>query len=197
MKLIKNPVFLDYYSKVMGILLFILKYIDISLLLKMKNGFSWPAKIMASPFNVNTLLWTSLTAFMMTDLISVHNLHQFVNKPTYHKPEPVPSLLDHINSNDPDLITHVDYPPPPPVHVTILWFTAGLEFNMFNKPTLLFCCIIWQYNKTGWARANDMLYSIISLSKRVDINHAWDHFHSFFMNVIDQCVPKKSVKCKA
>ena len=34
----------------MGILLFILKSIDISLILKMKNGFSWPAKIMASPF---------------------------------------------------------------------------------------------------------------------------------------------------
>ena len=50
MKFIKNPVFLDYYSKVMGILLFILKSIDISLLLKMKNGFSWPAKIMVSPF---------------------------------------------------------------------------------------------------------------------------------------------------
>ena len=36
----------------MGILLFLLKYMYISLLLKMKYGFSWPAKIMASPFNV-------------------------------------------------------------------------------------------------------------------------------------------------
>ena len=35
----------------MGILLFILKYIFISLLLKMINGFSWLANIMASPFN--------------------------------------------------------------------------------------------------------------------------------------------------
>ena len=36
----------------MGILLFVLKYMYISLLLKMINGFSWPAKIMASPFKV-------------------------------------------------------------------------------------------------------------------------------------------------
>ena len=34
----------------MGIFLFVLKYIHISLFLKMINGFSWPAKIMASPF---------------------------------------------------------------------------------------------------------------------------------------------------
>ena len=35
----------------MGILLFVLKYMYISLLLKIIDGFSWPAKIMASPFN--------------------------------------------------------------------------------------------------------------------------------------------------
>ena len=35
----------------MGILIFDLKYMYISLLLKIINGFSWPAKIMASPFN--------------------------------------------------------------------------------------------------------------------------------------------------
>ena len=34
----------------MEILLFVLKYMYISLLLKMINGFSWPAKIMVSPF---------------------------------------------------------------------------------------------------------------------------------------------------
>ena len=51
MKLTKNPVFLHYFSKIMGILLFLLKYMYISLLLKMIYGFSWPAKIMASPFN--------------------------------------------------------------------------------------------------------------------------------------------------
>ena len=34
----------------MGILLFVLKYMYISLLLKIINGFSRPAKIMASPF---------------------------------------------------------------------------------------------------------------------------------------------------
>ena len=45
MKLIKNPVFLHYFNKFMGILF-------ISLLLKMINGFSWPAKIMANPFNL-------------------------------------------------------------------------------------------------------------------------------------------------
>ena len=34
----------------MGILIFVLKYMYISLLLKMINGFSWPTKIMVSPF---------------------------------------------------------------------------------------------------------------------------------------------------
>ena len=55
MQLTKNPVFLHYFSKFMGILIFVLKYMYISLLLKMINGFSWPAKIMVSPFKVNFL----------------------------------------------------------------------------------------------------------------------------------------------
>ena len=53
MKITKNPAFLHYFSKFMEILFFVLKYMYISLLLKMINGFSWPAKIMASPFNVH------------------------------------------------------------------------------------------------------------------------------------------------
>ena len=48
----------------MGILLFILEYMYIFLLLKMINGFSWPAKIMASPFNirksVSTRQWNTV-----------------------------------------------------------------------------------------------------------------------------------------
>ena len=51
MKLTKNLVFLHYFSKLTGILFFVLNYMYISLLLKMINGFSWPSKIMASPFN--------------------------------------------------------------------------------------------------------------------------------------------------
>ena len=39
----------------MGISLFVLEYMYISLLLKMINVFSWPAKIMASPFKIRTL----------------------------------------------------------------------------------------------------------------------------------------------
>ena len=50
MKITKNPVFLDNFSQFIGILLFVLKYMYIFLLLKI-NGFSWTAKIMASPFN--------------------------------------------------------------------------------------------------------------------------------------------------
>ena len=52
MKITKNPVFLHYFSKFMGILLFVLKYMYIFLLLKMINRFSWPAKIMVSLFNL-------------------------------------------------------------------------------------------------------------------------------------------------
>ena len=54
MKLTKNPVLLHYFSKLMGILLFVLKYMFISLLLEMINGFSWSANIMASPFKSNS-----------------------------------------------------------------------------------------------------------------------------------------------
>ena len=81
-------------------------------------------------FNVNTLDKSHYLYDDLIDLISVHNLHQFVNQPTYHKPNIVPSLLDHhimstvlIQIWSLRLITS---PPasPPSVHGTILCFTA-------------------------------------------------------------------------
>ena len=53
MKLAKNPVFLHNFSKFTGILLFVLNIQGNFLASEMINEFSWPAKIMASPFNMN------------------------------------------------------------------------------------------------------------------------------------------------
>ena len=55
MKLAKNPAFLHNFSKFRGILLFVLKYIYISLFLKLM-GFPDQRKIMTSPFNY---IWTN------------------------------------------------------------------------------------------------------------------------------------------
>ena len=60
MKLAKKPVFPHYFCKSIGILLFVLKYMYISLPLKIINGFSWPAKIMASPLTDKAKIKTSL-----------------------------------------------------------------------------------------------------------------------------------------
>ena len=49
MKLAK-AYFSSLFQQIYGDLLFVLKYMYISLLLKMINGFSCPAKIMVSPF---------------------------------------------------------------------------------------------------------------------------------------------------
>ena len=50
-KIAKNPFILHNFIKFVGILLIVLKSMHISLLLTIFNGFSWPTKIMASPFN--------------------------------------------------------------------------------------------------------------------------------------------------
>ena len=84
-------------------------------------------------YNVNTLDKFHYIYDDLSDLISVHNLHQFVNQPTYHKPNIVPSLLDHIYSNDPDLISQVDYLSPS-VLVIIPFYIAG---SVFVTPSLL------------------------------------------------------------
>ena len=70
MKITKNSVFLHYFSKFMGIFLFVLKYKYISLLLKMINGFSWPAKIMASPFKAH-----ENHCFLYPTCIRIFHLH--------------------------------------------------------------------------------------------------------------------------
>ena len=30
-----------------------------------------------------------------------------------------------------------------------------------------------------------------------DINYAWDHFHTYHMEVMNQCIPIKLFKCKS
>ena len=49
----------------MEILLFVLKYMYIFLLLKIINGFFWPAEIMASPFK-NAKIWKKLSILWNT-----------------------------------------------------------------------------------------------------------------------------------
>ena len=74
MRLTKTFVFLHNFSNFWRILLFILKYMYISLLLKMINGFSWPAKIMASPFKCKFIVsmkarWLLRSSTFINELI--------------------------------------------------------------------------------------------------------------------------------
>ena len=71
MKITKNLVFLHYFSKFVGIFLFVLN-MYISSLLKMINGFSWPAKIMASPFKIRTLCPATATYLIYLALSHVY-----------------------------------------------------------------------------------------------------------------------------
>ena len=93
--------------------------------------------------NVNTLDKSHHLYDDLTDLISVHNLHQFVNQPTYHKPNTAPSLLDHIYSNDLDLITQIDYVSAVCACYHTHMLHCWLSF-LQAKPALV-CRIIWQY----------------------------------------------------
>ena len=56
----------------MGILLFVLKYMYISLLLKMINWVSWPAKIMASPYTAVYISLGSRREAFLSQNISMH-----------------------------------------------------------------------------------------------------------------------------
>ena len=57
----QKNLFFFIISANLGILLFVLY---ISLLLKMINGFSWPAKIMASPFKTNHIVQVNRGTFV-------------------------------------------------------------------------------------------------------------------------------------
>ena len=69
----------------MGILLFVLKYMYIFLLLKMINGFSWPAKIMVSPFKAwfsslsHSLLSANVSGCQHPLIFSKYGLSGMVN----------------------------------------------------------------------------------------------------------------------
>ena len=78
MKMTKNPVFLHFFSKFMGILLFVLKYMYISLLLKMINGFSWPAKIMVSPFKWNVIVRLRFVICAAIDILESKKAPRFL-----------------------------------------------------------------------------------------------------------------------
>ena len=84
MRLTKTSVCLHYFSKFMGILLFVLKYLYISLLLKMMNGFSWPAKIVASPFKKRYVGWFLRIILLSRVYESFHYHHHLFNVTLWH-----------------------------------------------------------------------------------------------------------------
>ena len=64
----------------MGILLFVLKYMFSSLLLKMIQGFSWSANIMASPFKVEYGWEVAVQRMVLQEFItcSVFNYYELI-----------------------------------------------------------------------------------------------------------------------
>jgi hypothetical protein len=144
-------------------------------------------------FNVNLLDKTHYLYDDISDLIADHNLHQFIGQPTFHSPNKLPSLLDHVYSNDSNLITQVNYLSPlGACYHSVLHCKLTIHQS---KPATAHRTI-WQYNKADWALANVMLSDFHSIQGE-DVDCTWDRFHSYFLNVMEQCVPRKSIKCKA
>ena len=144
-------------------------------------------------FNVNLLNQGHYLFDDLSDFSANHNLHQFVSQPTFYSPGINPSLIDHIYSNDPGLITKVaNLSPIGGCHHSVIY--CGLNIQP-NKPKIV-SRTIWQYSKANWDEANRQL-SDYQPQNGDDINYAWDHFHTYYMEVMNQCIPLKLFKCKS
>ena len=105
-------------------------------------------------FNVNLLNQGHYLFDDLSDFSANHNLHQFVSQPTFYSPGINPSLIDHIYSNDPGLITKVaNLSPIGACHHSVIY--CGLNIRP-NKPKIVFRTI-WQYSKANWDEANRQL----------------------------------------
>jgi len=100
-------------------------------------------------FNVNLLNHSHYLYDDLSDLMSAHNLHQFVTQPTFYSPNATPSLLDHVYSNDSDLVTHVAYHAPLGLcHHSVIHCHLRIQQT---KPDSVYRTI-WLYNKADWGQ---------------------------------------------
>ena len=144
-------------------------------------------------FNVNLLDSSHYLFNELSDLISNFGLHQSVLQPTFHSPGINPSLLDHVYSNDPHLITTANcLAPLGACHHSVVHCYMNIRIP---KPVAV-SRSIWLYSKADWHVANTLLAEY-RVNERDNINSAWDSFHSYLMQVMKQCVPQKNVRCKA
>ena len=149
MKLTKTPVFLHYFNKFMGILLFVLKYMFISLLLKMINGFSWSANIMASPFKslsnssciLNIKLWVHFGKYRKKSIIWASSLKPLCQHLTAHNWQKWKRVF----------LTY-------PCHEIYRDEAVGLKVrNILEKLWVLWKCEIWCNIVKNWCFVNNCL----------------------------------------
>lgn len=157
------------------------------------NNYSSNSKIVViGDFNVNLLDQSHYLYNEVSDLMSDHNLNQHVSQPTFYNPNSEPSLIDHVYSTDSDLITKVTHLSPlGACHHSVIHCYLNIQPSKSSPVTRS----IWVYSKADWVEANRLLSSY-KVNVNDDINCAWDKFNSFFLNVINQCVPQKNVRCK-
>ena len=75
---------------------------------------------------------------------------------------------------------------------------VSLQFSVDFKPNPVqkFCRTVWKYSNADWEKANDCLSSF-QLEQNQDVDCAWKFFHDMFMQTMSECIPQKTISCKA
>lgn len=142
-------------------------------------------------FNVNLLNQSHYLFDQLADLRDSFGLSQHVTQPTFFT-KANHSLIDHIYSNDANLISNVsNLSPLGACHHCIIQCTLNVSLSKF-KPN---CRLLWQYSKADWATANHKLSNYF-VNEGVNIDTAWNSFHSYFMKTMSECIPRKLIRCK-
>ena len=111
--------------------------------------------------NVNLLDSSHYLFNELSDFVSNFGLHQSVLHPTFHSPGINTSLLNHVYSNDPHLITTANcLAPLGACHHSVVHCNMNIRIP---KPVTV-SRSIWLYSKAYWYVANTLLADIVLMN---------------------------------
>ena len=128
------------------------------------------------------------------DCVHEYYLTQFVDKPTHHRGEQNPTLIDLVLSNDNEFVYNLNQCAPFGLsHHNVISFSLNVKQSNVSLPTVT--KFIW--DKGDYVGMNDHLKNVdwdSRFKESTDVNSLWDMVEGEILDARDKYVPRRTIK---
>ena len=149
--------------------------------------------VLIGDFNINFLDPSHPLFSTLCNILSSFGLTQVVKEHTHIHRNRHHSLIDLVLMSNPSTLTSC-LPTPPLSNSDHLGIVVTVELRIASKPARLPRRTIWRYSHADWGKARELIENFdwdTLLSEDIDLS--WTKWHANFMDIMEECIPQKSL----